>query len=261
MTSDDLVLLERHDNGVCVLTLNRPPMNPLSSAVLQRITELAQQLAVDAAVKAVVITGSDRAFAAGADVNEFELTESGARVVAANFRAACDAIAAIPRPVIAAVQGFALGGGLELAMACDIRVGGENTRVGQPEILLGIIPGGGGTQRLARIVGASRAKELIWTGRQVKAPEALAIGLLDEVVANDAVVARALELGAQLSAGPSAAIGLAKRAINEGLNLDLAAGLDLEADCFAGSFETEDAKSGVASFVEHGPGKATFTGH
>ena len=258
--TDDLVLVDRRSDDVVLLTLNRPPMNPLSSAVLRRVGEIATELQTDASLKAVVITGGDKAFAAGADVKEFELTRQGAFAVAANFRSACDALEAIDRPVIAAVRGFALGGGLELALACDLRIGGDTTRLGQPEILLGIIPGGGGTQRLARLVGPSRAKEMIWTGRQVRAEEALSIGLLDEVVAAGEVLDRALALASQLAAGAVVAMGAAKRAIDQGLSGSLSDGLALEAQCFADSFDTDDAKVGVASFVEHGPGKATFTG-
>ena len=255
-----LVLTERRDTGVILITLNRPPMNPLSAALLAALAVTANGLAADPTVKAVVITGSDKAFAAGADVKEFELTGEGARRVAANFRAACDALSAIPRPVIAAIRGYALGGGLEVALACDVRIASDNARVGQPEILLGIIPGGGGTQRLARLVGVGRAKELIWSGRQVRADEALALGIVDEVVAADAVVDRALALAASYSKGAVAAMGAAKRAVDGGYDLSLDAALELEAECFAASFETADAKIGVASFLEHGPGKATFSG-
>ena len=258
--TDDLVLVDRRTDGVVLLTLNRPPMNPLSGAVLRRVAEIATELQADASLKAVVITGGDKAFAAGADVKEFELTREGALAVAADFRVACDAIAGIDRPVIAAVRGFALGGGLELALACDLRIGGDTTRLGQPEILLGIIPGGGGTQRLARLVGPSRAKEMIWTGRQVRADEALALGLLDEVVASSEVLERALALASQLAAGAVVAMGAAKRAIDAGLSTSLSDGLTMEAQCFADSFATEDAKVGVASFLDHGPGKATFSG-
>ena len=257
---EDLVLVDRRDDGVVVLTLNRGSMNPLSNDLLAAITTTASALAQDASVKAVVLTGSERAFAAGADVKEFELSDSGARSVAANFRAACDALAAIPRPVIAAISGFALGGGLEIALACDLRIAADSARVGQPEILLGIIPGGGGTQRLARLVGPARAKELIWTGRQVRADEALRLGIVDEVVPAEELMGRALDFASELASGAVVAMGYAKRAVDQGIDADLEDGLDLEADCFAASFETSDAELGVASFLEHGPGKATFSG-
>ncbi len=261
MTDDTPLVLEQdHPNGVVLLTLNRPPMNPLSSSLLEAITHHARSLATSAAVTAVVITGSEKAFAAGADVKEFEPNARSARRVANSFRAAGDAIAAIPRPVIAAIRGYALGGGIELAMACDYRIAAETARLGQPEILLGIIPGGGGTQRLARLVGPSRAKELIWTGRQVRADEALAIGLVDEVVPADQVVEHALALAGRLASGAVAAMGLAKRAIDDGFDRPLSQALDLEAAAFAESFETDDAATGIASFNEHGPGKANFAG-
>jgi enoyl-CoA hydratase len=210
-------------------------------------------------VKAVVVTGSDRAFAAGADIDEFGDGEA-ARQIGIAFREAFDAIAAMPRPVIAAIGGYALGGGLELAMACDLRVAGERARVGQPEILLGIIPGAGGTQRLPRLVGAARAKELVWSGRQVKSEEARAIGLVDRVVPDDEVVDAARTWAAALGAGAVVAMGLAKRAIDDGLGVPLGEGLDLEARAFVDVFDTDDARIGVQSFREHGPGKAEFTG-
>src|SRR6266576_1032973 len=173
----ELVLTERHDGGVALLRLNRPPMNPLSIALLGDLGDAAQALAADRGVKAVVVGGSEKAFAAGADIGELT-DQAGARASVDSFREAFDAVAAIPRPVIAAVRGYALGGGMELALACDFRVASENARMGQPEILLGIIPGAGGTQQLPRLVGPARAKELIWSGRQVRANEALEIGLV-----------------------------------------------------------------------------------
>jgi enoyl-CoA hydratase/carnithine racemase len=257
--ADDLVLTERDDDGVALVTLNSPPMNPLSQAMLTRLAAVADELAKDAALKAVVVTGGEKAFAAGADINEFG-DEEQARRIAAGFRRAFDAVAAIPRPVIAAVRGYALGGGMELACACDLRVAGESSRLGQPEILLGIIPGAGGTQRLARLVGPARAKDLVWSGRQVKGPEALAIGLVDKVVADHEVLDTARHWARQFASGAVVAMGLAKRAIDGGLDGALAAGLDLEADLFVDVFDTLDAQRGVASFLEHGPGKATFTG-
>jgi enoyl-CoA hydratase len=208
---------------------------------------------------AVVVWGGERIFAAGADISEFGGPDE-AREIGGAFRAALDGIAAIPRAVIAAVTGYALGGGCELALACDFRVAADNAKFGQPEILLGIVPGGGGTQRLPRLVGPARAKDIIFTGRQVAADEALHIGLVDRVVPAVEVFGHALDWAAQLARGPVIAHGLAKAAIDGGLSRALPDGLTLEQDLFADVFKTEDAQSGVASFLEHGPGKATFSG-
>lgn len=257
--ADAYVLTERDDDGVVRVQLNRPPMNPLSQALLGELRDVARSLAGDASVKAVVVAGSEKAFAAGADIDEFGDQET-ARRIAVGFREAFDAVAAIPRPVIAAIRGYALGGGLELAMACDLRVAADTARVGQPEILLGIIPGAGGTQRLARLVGPARAKELVWSGRQVRADEALAIGLVDRVVPADEVLHAAHHWAAELGKGAVVAMGLAKRAVDGGLGRPLEQGLDLEADAFVEVFGTQDARIGVESFREHGPGKARFTG-
>lgn len=255
--ADTLVHLERRDDGVAVVRLDNPKVNALSAAVLGELEKVAVSL-LDNTPGAVVITGGERVFAAGADISEFGGPER-AREVSDNFRRALDAVAAIPRPVIGAIAGYALGGGCELALACDLRVASAKAKLGQPEILLGLIPGGGGTQRLARLVGPARAKDLILTGRQVNAEEALRMGLVDRVVPHDELHAEALALAAQLAAGPGVAQAIAKRAIDEGLDGPLAVGLDLEQDLFVDVSATEDARIGVASFLEHGPGKATFT--
>ncbi len=206
-----------------------------------------------------MITGGDRIFAAGADVSEFGDADR-ARAITVGFHEALDTIAAIPRFVIAAVSGYALGGGCELALACDYRIASERAVFGQPEILLGVIPGGGGTQRLPRTVGASRAKEMMLTGRQVKADEALRIGLADEVVAPDALHERALELAASVAAGALQAQAFTKKAVDDGLERSLADGLALEQGLFERVFHTDDSAIGVKSFLESGPGKARFTG-
>lgn len=257
--SDPLVLVEEHADGVRLVRLNRPPLNPLSAALLAEIARVAGELGADPAVKAIVVAGSDRALAAGADIEELGRSDD-ARRIAAGFRAAFDTLAAIPRPVIAAIRGFALGGGLELALACDLRVAADSARLGQPEILLGIIPGAGGTQRLARLVGPARAKELVWSGRQVRADEARAIGLVDRVVPAEEVESNALEWATSFATGAVVAMGLAKRAIDAGLDGSLADGLDAEVAAFVEVFETEDAATGIRSFLEHGPGKARFRG-
>jgi enoyl-CoA hydratase/carnithine racemase len=256
----DEVKIAVDDDGVALLTLDRPPLNALSTSLLAALAQRAHEVARDPKIKAVVITGNDRAFAAGADVTEFAPNRESGRIVSAAFRTATDAIAALERPVIAAIRGYALGGGLEVALACDLRVAADTARVGQPEILLGIIPGGGATQRLSRLVGPARAKELMWSGRQVHADEALALGLVDKVVAADDVVPEALRWARSLAGGAVVAMGLAKRAVDEGLQGTLAAGLDLETELFADSFATNDAAIGIATYLEQGPGKAKFSG-
>ena len=254
-----LVRVERRDDGVAVVTLDNPKVNALSSVLLAQLKAAAEALTADPP-GAVVVTGGDRVFAAGADISEFGGPHEAA-VLGGHFVATLNALAAIPRMTIAAVSGYALGGGCEVALACDLRIVSEKAKFGQPEILLGIIPGGGGTQRLARLVGVSRAKEIILTGRQVDAEEALRIGLADEVVAPEALHDRAIERAAEFARGALAAHALAKRAIDEGLDLPLVDGLQLEQECFVEVFRTEDSQVGVKSFLESGPGKATFTGH
>ncbi len=254
-----LVRVERRADGVAVVTLDNPKVNALSSALLTQLKAVAEDLHANPP-GAVVITGGDRVFAAGADISEFGGPHEAA-VIGGHFVATLDAVASIPRMVIAAVSGYALGGGCEVALACDLRIVSEKARFGQPEILLGIIPGGGGTQRLARLVGASRAKDIILSGRQVDAEEALRIGLADEVVAPEALHDRAFERAAELARGALAAQALAKRAIDGGLDLALADGLQLEQENFVEVFRTEDSQVGVKSFLESGPGKAAFTGH
>jgi enoyl-CoA hydratase/carnithine racemase len=179
---------------------------------------------------------------------------------AGQLQAVMSRVAGIPKPVVAAITGYALGGGLELALAADFRVAGESARFGQPEILLGIIPGAGGTQRLSRLVGPAKAKDLVFSGRMVKAAEAHAIGLADLVAPDDGVYEAARGLVQRYAAGPALALRAAKQAIDHGLDVDLATGLEIERVQFAALFSTEDQKSGMKSFLEDGPGKATFTG-
>jgi enoyl-CoA hydratase/carnithine racemase len=256
--SEPLVTLERRDDGVAVVRLRNGKVNSLSSAVLTELAEIAGRL-TDDPPGAVVVTGSERIFAAGADIAEFG-GPAEAEIIGARFLDTLEALAAVPRVTIAAIAGPALGGGCELALACDLRVAADTARLGQPEILLGIIPGGGGTQRLARLVGPARAKDLVLSGRQVRAEEALAMGLVDAVVPADDLLEHALGRAAEFARGPLAAQALAKRAIDEGLDGDLATGLRLEQRLFVEVFGTDDARIGVASFLENGPGKADFTG-
>ena len=253
-----LVLLERRDDGVAVITLNNPKVNALSQELLADLHAVVGELEADLP-GAVVVTGGERIFAAGADISQFGGTAE-AEKIGLGFHTALDAVAALPRFVIAAVSGYALGGGCELALACDYRIASEKAVFGQPEILLGIIPGGGGTQRLPRAVGASRAKELMITGRQVRADEALRIGLIDRLVPAEELDDATLAWAAELAAGPLAVQALAKRAIDEGLEGTLDAGLRLEQTYFVEAFRTEDAVIGVESFKANGPGHATFTG-
>jgi enoyl-CoA hydratase/carnithine racemase len=262
-----LVLVERRTDGVAVLRLDNPKVNALSTELLRQLATAAEDLRTDPP-GAVVVTGGDRIFAAGAEITEFRsaesptdvITRAEAELVGQLFLRALNAVADIPRATIAAISGFALGGGCELALACDFRIASDKARLGQPEILLGIIPGGGGTQRLPRLIGPARAKDLIFSGRQVRADEALAIGLVDEVVPAEQVLERALDRAAGLAAGATVAQGLAKRAIDRGLDITLNGGLDLEQQLFADVFLTEDAATGVRSFLEQGPGHARFRG-
>ncbi len=254
-----LVNLDRRDDGVAVITLANPKVNALSQELLADLLAVTRELGADLP-GAVVVTGGERIFAAGADISQFGGTAEAERI-GLGFHSALDAVAALPRFVIAAISGYALGGGCELALACDYRIAGVKAVFGQPEVLLGIIPGGGGTQRLARTVGASRAKEMMITGRQVRADEALRIGLVDEVVAPDALHERALALAAEVARGALVAQALVKQAVDEGLSGSLTDGLLLERRLFIDSFATDDAVIGVRSFLEHGPGKAAFTGH
>lgn len=258
MSDADLVLVERGNDGVAVVTLNNPKVNALSQAVLSRLGEVAADLTANPP-GAVVITGGERIFAAGANIAEFGGPDE-AKVIGPAFHRTLDAVAAIPRFVIAAVSGYALGGGCELALACDYRIASEKAVFGQPEILLGIIPGGGGTQRLPRVVGPSRAKEMMITGRQVKADEAFRIGLADEVVAHESLTERARTLAAEIARGALVSQSLVKRAVDEGMSSTLADGLLLERDLFVESFRSHDSQIGVKSFLENGPGKAQFTG-
>ncbi|MPZ80283.1 MAG: enoyl-CoA hydratase/isomerase family protein [Actinophytocola sp.] len=249
------------DGGIGTIRLERPPMNALNKQVQEEIRAAAQEATRRDDVRAVVVYGGEKVFAAGADIKEMAgLSYVDMANRAGALSSSFAAVAEIPKPTVAAVTGYALGGGLELALCCDRRVAGDNAKVGQPEILLGIIPGAGGTQRLARLVGPSKAKDIVYTGRFVDAAEALAIGLVDEVVAPDDVYAAARKWAEKFTGGAARALAAAKAAIDGGLDGDLASGLRLESHLFAALFATEDQKTGMQSFVENGPGKATFSG-
>ncbi|WP_251095015.1 enoyl-CoA hydratase-related protein [Streptomyces sp. Caat 7-52] len=245
--------------GVGTLRLNRPPMNALDIATQDRLKELAEEATRRADVRAVVIYGGERVFAAGADIKEMQDMDHAAMVQRSrDLQDAFTAVARIPKPVVAAVTGYALGGGCELALCADYRIAADNAKLGQPEILLGLIPGAGGTQRLPRLVGPSKAKDLIFTGRQVRAAEALAIGLVDRVVPAAEVYEEAHDWAARLARGPAIALRAAKESVDTGLEADIDTGLAVERNWFAGLFATEDRERGMRSFVEEGPGKAKF---
>ncbi|WP_299529206.1 enoyl-CoA hydratase/isomerase family protein [uncultured Streptomyces sp.] len=252
------VTLEVSEN-VGTIRLDRPPMNALDVATQDRLRELAEEATRRDDVRAVVLYGGEKVFAAGADIKEMRAMDHAAMVLRSKgLQDSFTAVARIPKPVVAAVTGYALGGGCELALCADFRIAGENAKLGQPEILLGLIPGAGGTQRLSRLVGPSKAKDLIFTGRQVKAAEALEIGLVDRVVPADEVYAQALAWASRLARGPALALRAAKEAVDTGLETDIDTGLAIERTWFAGLFATEDRERGMRSFVEDGPGKAVF---
>jgi enoyl-CoA hydratase/carnithine racemase len=256
----ELVRLEV-EAGIGTIRLDRPPMNALNVQVQEELRELAAEAGSRRDVSAVVVYGGEKVFAAGADIKEMQ-TMSYTDMVdrSAALQSAFTAIARIPKPTVAAITGYALGGGCELALACDFRVAGENAKLGQPEVLLGVIPGAGGTQRLARLVGPARAKEIIFSGRFVPADEALRIGLVDEVVDAAEVYAAARRRVEPYVGGPAYAIRAAKEAVDRGLEVDLETGLEIERMQFAGLFATRDREIGMTSFVEQGPGKAKFEG-
>jgi enoyl-CoA hydratase/carnithine racemase len=249
------------DSGVGTIRLDRPPMNALNRQVQEEIRAAAHEATRRDDVRAVIVYGGEKVFAAGADIKEMadmSYTDMAAR--ARELSSSFSAVADIPKPTVAAITGYALGGGLELALCCDRRIAGDNAKVGQPEILLGIIPGAGGTQRLPRLVGPSKAKDIVYTGRFVDASEALLIGLVDEVVAPDGVYEAAKKWASQFGGAAAQALAAAKTAIDGGLDGDLNSGLRLETQVFAALFATEDQKTGMRSFIENGPGKATFSG-
>ncbi|MGH7735029.1 MAG: enoyl-CoA hydratase/isomerase family protein [Gemmatimonadales bacterium] len=256
----EFVRLEVAD-GIGVIRLDRPPVNALNDQLTGELAVAARSAASSDEVRAVIIYGGEKCFAAGADINDMAGASYAAMATrAGGLQEAMGLVAGIPKPVVAAITGYALGGGLELALAADFRVAGEGARLGQPEILLGVIPGAGGTQRLPRLVGPARAKDIVFTGRFVGAAEALDIGLVDRVVPDAEVYDVARALVARYATGPALALRAAKQAIDDGLETDLDTGLEIERLQFAGLFATEDQRTGMHSFVENGPGKATFAG-
>lgn len=247
--------------GIGTIRLDRPPMNALNVAVQEEIRAAAEEVAGRDDVGAVIVYGGEKVFAAGADIKEMQAMSYTDMVDrSAALQSSLGAVAAIPKPTVAAITGYALGGGCELALCCDFRVLADDARLGQPEVLLGVIPGAGGTQRLARLVGPARAKDLIFSGRFIDAAEALAMGLADEVVPAEDVHAAAVRRVRRFVGGPAYALRAAKEAIDRGLSVDLASGLEIERMLFTGLFATRDREIGMASFVEKGPGRAVFEG-
>ncbi len=257
----DLVKLEiDSDKRVATVRLDRPPMNAISAALVADLAAVTGELAADENVRAVVLWGGPKIFAAGADIKEFpELDHDGALELSTRLNRTFLAFENLPQITIAAVNGYALGGGCELAMTAEFRIIGDDAVFGQPEILLGLIPGAGGTQRLSRLVGITKAKEINYSGRMVKAPEACEIGLASTMHPAAEVYDAAVELAEAYAAGP-AALRMAKAAMMRGLHLPLDEAVEVEAEEFAKCFATDDCAIGVQSFIEHGPGKATFTG-
>ena len=254
----EFVTVTTDAEGVATLRLDRAPVNALNSQIWGELGEAAREIANDDNIGAVVIWGGPKVFAAGADIKQMQgmdFQEFFARGGA--LQQAFDELARMPKPSIAAINGYALGGGCELAMTADFRYAADNAKLGQPEILLGVIPGAGGTQRLTRLVGIQKAKEIVYDGGMYSAEECLAMGLVDKVFAADEVYDKAVEQAKRYARGPFA-LRMAKKAIDEGIEMDLSAALRLETTLFTACFATEDRQIGMDSFVAEGPGKAKF---
>jgi enoyl-CoA hydratase/carnithine racemase len=248
-----------NDDGVATLRLDRPPVNALNRQIWFELADAARELAADDAVGAVVLWGGPKVFAAGADIKAMaQMSFQDMFAHGGVLQEAMRALASLPKVTIAAVNGYALGGGCELALTADFRYAADNAQLGQPEILLGLIPGAGGTQRLTRLVGIQKAKEMVYGGNFYSAQECLDIGMVDMVLAPDDVYDTAVEAARRYAKGPYA-LRMAKKAINEGIETDLDSALRLETELFAACFATDDARTGMQSFIEHGPGKATFS--
>jgi enoyl-CoA hydratase/carnithine racemase len=256
----DFVRLEVED-GVGTIRLDRPPMNAIDQKLTAELAEAAIEATRRGDVRAVVIWGGEKVFAAGADIKAMaHMSPREIGPLIADIQDAFNLVEEIPKVTIAALNGYALGGGCELAMCADFRFAAEDARIGQPEITLGIIPGAGGTQRLPRLVGPARAKDLIYSGRQVPAEEARAFGLVDQVLPPGEVYGGALREARRYARGPAVALRAAKIAVNWGARGAFREGLVLEREVFSDLFSTEDQKEGMRSFLEHGPGKAAFSG-
>jgi enoyl-CoA hydratase/carnithine racemase len=257
----ELVKVEIQD-GVATMSLNRPPLNPLNVQLFTEIGQCADELSMDDAARAVVLTGGEKNFAAGADIKEMVEANPVEITKFINIgQASFTKVANIPKPVIAAINGFALGGGCELSICADWRFAHEDAKIGQPEILLGIIPGAGGTQRLPRLIGPAKAKEMIYSGRFYSARECLEFGLVQKVVSGgESVIEVARKVASRYAKGPAVALAMAKKSVDRGLECSIEEGLVIEAQSFCVCFGSEDQKIGMRTFLEQGPGKAQFVG-
>lgn len=251
---------QAENSQIGFIYLNRPPFNPLNTELYEELSHLLDKLEAADDVRAVIITGKgERAFAAGADINEM-IHLDGAEMLKMSrvSRQAYDKVEALGKPVIAAVNGLALGGGCELALACDFRISSDTAKFGLPEINLGIIPGGGGTQRLTRLIGQSKAKELLYFGEMIAAEKAVEIGLVNKSVDAERLMEEAKAWAEKLVQKPMIAMKMLKKSVNRGGEIDLQSALDLEAACFGNAFVSEDRKEGMQAFVEKR--KPKFTG-
>jgi enoyl-CoA hydratase len=245
-------LLVEHAGPIAIITVNRPDKrNALNTTVRAEIVAALDRLRTDDATRVVILTGAgDKAFIAGADINEFAQRTPLEQRRAMSGRVLFEEIADFPKPTIAMINGFALGGGCEVALACDIRMAARSARLGQPEIKLGLIPGGGGTQRLPRLVGAGRALQMIYSGELIGADEAARIGLVDHVIDDAGLRDRTLELAAAIAAHSPVALQLAKSAVRAAMETPLTAGLRYERELFITAFSSEDKREGIAAFLE-----------
>ena len=260
MSTYENILFEK-DNGIGLVTINRPKaLNALNGPTLRELDQLCDEIAADRSIQVVIITGSgEKSFVAGADITEMQsLSAIEGRNWGKLGQAVFNKIEGLPQPVIAAINGFALGGGCELAMACDIRIASEKAKFGQPEVGLGITPGFGGTQRLPRLVGKGRAKELLFTADTIDAAEAYRIGLVNKVLPPAELMNAAKGVAQKIMSRAPVAVQLCKAAVNEGMDVDLESGIAYEAEVFGLCFATADQKEGMAAFVEKR--KVTFVG-
>jgi enoyl-CoA hydratase len=246
-------IIVQKEGAVSTVQLNRlSKKNSLNAEMRSEMEAAFKDIAGDSKQKVVIVTGGEEVFCAGADIGEIleSTTAESTYKHAKDFQILFDQIEALPQPVIGAVAGYALGGGCELALACDFRIASEGTRFGLPEIKIGVFPGGGGTQRLPRLIGISKAKEIILTGDMIGADEALACGLVMKVVPKDKLLEEAKALAAKLAALPRLAMGASKLLINRGMEIDLTSGLEMEARCFGNLAGTNDLKEGTSAFLE-----------